>query len=73
MRELVGMDSAKISWTPDMQSSASLVHIFNTGHSTSQPDAWRDSWLAKFDRRGDEWALGLVALKAPDTRLLGLW
>lgn len=67
MRELVGMDSAKLSWTPDMQSSASMVHIFNTGHSTSQPDAWRDSWLAKFDRRGDEWALGLVALKAPDT------
>lgn len=67
MRELVGMDSAKISWTPDMQSSASLVHIFSTGHSTSQPDAWRDSWLAKFDRRGEEWALGLVALKAPDT------
>ena len=67
MRELVGMDSAKISWTPDMQSSASLVHIFNTGHSTSQPDAWRAGWLAKFDRRGNDWTLGLIALKAPDT------
>ena len=66
MRELVGMDTLKLSWTPDRQSSLSLAHIFGTGHRAVEPDAWRDSWLAKFDRRGDEWALGLVALKAPD-------
>lgn len=67
MRELVGMDSLKLSWTPDMQSSASLVHIFRTGHNTGATDEWHDGWLAKFDRRGDDWAFGLVALKTPDT------
>lgn len=66
MRELVGMDTLKLSWTPDMQSSASLVRIVRSGDSVLQPDEWRDSWLAKFDRRGDEWAYGLVAAKTPD-------
>lgn len=66
MRELVGMDAAKISWTPDMQSSVSLVRIVRAGHGALQPDVWRDSWLARFDRRGSNWALGLVTAKAPD-------
>lgn len=66
MRELVGMDSLKLAWTPDRQSSASLVRLVGSGHGTVRPDEWRDSWLGKFDRRGDDWALGLVALKAPD-------
>ena len=66
MRELVGMDALKLSWTPDMQSGASLVRIVRSGYGAAQPDVWRDSWLAKFDRRGDEWAYGLVAAKAPD-------
>ena len=66
MRELAGMDALKLSWTPDMQSSASLAHIVRTGHGAAQPDRWRDAWLAKFDRRGGEWAYGLVAAKAPD-------
>ncbi len=65
MRELAGMDALKLSWTPDMQSSASLARIVRSGHGAAQPDAWRDSWLAKFDRRGDAWAYGLAALKAP--------
>lgn len=65
MRELIGMDALKLSWTPDMQNSAALARIAGTGHNTAQPDAWRDSWLAKFDRRGDDWAYGLVAAKAP--------
>lgn len=67
MRELVGMDSLKLTWTPDMQSSASLVHIFGTGHHGGQPDDWRNGWLAKLDQRGDDWAFGLVALKTQDT------
>lgn len=70
MRELVGIDSLKLSWTPDMQSSASLVHIVRAADGAAQPDVWRDAWnkgwLAKIDRRGDGWALGLLALKAPD-------
>lgn len=67
MRELVGMDSAKVTWTPDMQNSTSLVHIFGTGHDRGRTDAWRAAWLGRFDHRGNEWALGLIALKAPDT------
>ncbi|MBI4741412.1 MAG: hypothetical protein HY777_07675 [Betaproteobacteria bacterium] len=68
MRELAGMDAAKISWTPDMQNSASLARVARAGRGAPQPqpDTWRDSWLAKFDRRGDSWAMGLAAVKAPD-------
>jgi len=70
MRELVGMDSVKLTWTPDMQSSVSLVRVVRSGHGATRPDAWRDnwqmSWLMKFDRRGDEWSYGLVAAKAAD-------
>jgi len=64
MRELTGMDSAKLTWTPNMQSSLSLVRVVRSGDDTARPDPWRDSWLAKFDLRGDEWAYGLVAAKA---------
>ena len=70
MRELVGMDSAKLSWTPNMQSTATLVYIDGPGHGGLQPDVWRDawhdSWLAKFDQRGDGWSASLLAAKAPD-------
>lgn len=71
MRELVGMDALKVAWTPDMQRSISLVRILRSGHNSrghgsTEPDEWRDSWLAKFDQRGDDWAYGLVAAKAPD-------
>lgn len=66
MRELTGMDALKLSWTPDMQSSASLARIVRSGDRSTETDPWRASWLVKFDRRGDEWAYGLVALKAPD-------
>lgn len=65
MRELVGMDVAKVSWTPDMQNSTTLARIVRSGYGTAQPDAWRDSWLAKFDTRGDEIAWGTVVAKAP--------
>ncbi len=65
LRELVGMDALKLSWTPDMQSSATLARIVRSGYGAMQPDVWRDSWLAKFDQRGGEWTYGLVAVKAP--------
>lgn len=65
LRELVGMDMLKIAWTPDRQNSASLVRVIGTGHAAPRPDAWHDSWLAKFDQRGEAWTFGLVALKAP--------
>lgn len=66
MRELVGMDALKISWTPDMRSSASLARIVGSGHGSVKPDIWRDGWLGKFDRRGHNWAAGLIVAKAPD-------
>jgi hypothetical protein len=65
MRELVGMDNVKLTWTPDMQSSTTLARIVRSGYGAAQPDVWRDSWLAKFDERGEEWALGAVVVKAP--------
>ena len=66
MRELAGMDTLKLSWTPDMQRSANLARIVSSGYGATQPDVWRNSWLAKFDQRGGEWAYGIVAVKAPD-------
>lgn len=65
LRELVGMDSVKLSWTPDTRTGAHLAYIAQSGYGAARPDAWRESWLAKLDRRGDEWAYGLVAAKAP--------
>ncbi len=65
MRELSGMDVLKLSWTPDMQSSVNLARIVRSGYGAAQPDVWRDSWLAKVDQRGNEWAYGLVAVKGP--------
>ena len=70
MRELVGMNSAKLSWTPNMQSTAMLVYIDGPGQGGLLPnewrDIWRDSWLAKFDQRGDGWSASLLAAKAPN-------
>ena len=65
LRELVGMDVLKLSWTPDMRSSINLARIVRSGYGAMQPDVWRESWLAKFDQRGHEWAYGVVAVKAP--------
>lgn len=65
MRELSGMDALKLSWTQDMQSSVNLARIVRSGYGAAQPDVWRDSWLAKVDQRGNEWAYGLVAVKGP--------
>jgi hypothetical protein len=67
MRELSGMDVVKLSWTPDMRSSVNLARITGSGYgAATPPDVWRNSWLAKFDRRGNDWAVGVVAVKAPD-------
>jgi hypothetical protein len=65
MRELVGMDVMKLSWTPDMQNTVTLARIARSGYGAAQPDAWRDSWLARFEQRDDALAYGLVAVKAP--------
>jgi hypothetical protein len=66
MRELVGMDALKVSWTPNLNSSVNVARIVRSGYGTTQPDEWRNSWLAKFDQRGDQWSAGVVAVKAPN-------
>ncbi len=65
MRELTGMDMVQLSWTPDMGHGASLTHIMRAGDEQAQSTVWRDSWLLKLDRRGDDWAYGLAAAHAP--------
>lgn len=64
MRELVGMDTVKLTWTPDMQSSFTLARVVGTGRVASSIDEWRNTWLFKADRRGDGYAVGVVAAKA---------
>jgi hypothetical protein len=66
MRELVGMDVVKLSWTPDLRNSTTLARIVRSGYGAAQPDAWRDSWLAMFDQRAEALAYGVVAVKAPN-------
>jgi len=66
LRELSGVDALKVVWTPDMQHSVTLARIIRAGYGAAQPDAWRNSWLVKLDQRGDEWAYGVVAVKAPE-------
>lgn len=65
MRELTGMDMLKLSWTPDRQRSLQLVRIVRAGDEQAQSTVWRDSWLMKFEQRGDDWAYGLAVASAP--------
>jgi len=64
MRELIGMDTVKVTWTPDMQSSFTLARIVGAGRVAAAADEWRNTWLLKADRRGDGYAVGVVAAKA---------
>lgn len=64
LRELVGMDTVKMTWTPDMQSSFTLARVVGTGRVASSVDEWRNTWLLKADNRGDGYAFGFVAAKA---------
>ena len=63
LRELSGVDALKLSWTPDMRRTLTLARIIGSGHIAQ--DRWRNSWLAKFDQRGDGLAYGVVAAKTP--------
>ena len=66
MRELSGMDSVKLSWTPNRQSSLTLAYVAASGHDAPDDDPWKNSWLVKFDQRGDDWTYALIAANAPD-------
>lgn len=64
VRELVGMDTVKLTWTPDMQSSFTLARVVGAGRVAAASDEWRNTWLLRADQRGDGYAAGLVAAKA---------
>ena len=66
MRELSGMDSTKVSWTPYRQSTLTLAYVAASGHDAPDNDPWKDSWLVKLDQRGDDWTYALIAANAPD-------
>lgn len=61
--ELSGVDTLKLSWTPDLQRTVTLARITGSGHVSQ--DVWRDSWLLKADQRSDSGAIGLALEKTP--------
>ncbi len=64
MSELSGMDILKASLTTDDMGSLYLVKVLDSGYASQAQDPWRNSWLLKYDQYGDDWAAGLVGLKA---------
>jgi hypothetical protein len=69
MSELSGMDAARLAWSPDVRHSLYVARLFGSGHEPADPDPWDDSWLAKADMRGDEWAGGIALAKQPGQSL----
>ncbi len=65
LRELSGVDNAKLAWTPDTSHSLSLAWVRDSGHLADASDPWRHTWLAKGDLRGDDWAAGLALAQPP--------
>jgi hypothetical protein len=62
LRELSGVDALKLAWTPNLADTLTLAYLAGTGHDKS---GLHDSWLLKADRRGDDWAGGLVLEQTP--------
>lgn len=63
LRELSGVDNLKFAWTPDNQFALSLAWVQDGGRHSENPasaDPWSNTWLAKADLRGDDWAAGLA-------------
>jgi hypothetical protein len=69
MRELSGMDAVKLAWTPDTGSTLAVVRIKGSGHAAVSPDPWRNTWLAKWDQRGTDWAMGLAVAQSGSHRV----
>lgn len=67
MRELSGVDAAKLSWTPDRANAVTLAYVNGAGHGRN--DDWKNSGLLKIDRRGDNWAGGLALVHIPNQGL----
>ena len=63
IRELSGLDSVKVSWTPDTRYSMSLGYIASSGHYEGPTDTWRDTWIFRGTSRGMKWAGGVAVAK----------
>ena len=61
VRELSGIDLAKLSWTPDLRDSFSVAGIAGSGYGMNVGKGW----LAKWDRRGEDWAAGFIQSSGP--------
>lgn len=62
LRELSGVDMARLTWTPDRAHSVTLAYIAGAGHDAA---GLRGSWLLTADRRGRDHAAGLALEKTP--------
>lgn len=60
-RELTGVDSIKLAWTPDAGTNVSLAWV---KESDDTANAWPGTWLMKAERRGDDWTGGLILAQA---------
>lgn len=69
LRELSGVDAAKLAWTPDRRRSLSLAYVQDSGHLAGGNDPWRNTSLLKGDQRGEDWAAGLALAKPGDLGL----
>jgi hypothetical protein len=69
MAELSGMDTIRLSWSPDVSKSVYVARIFASGYGHPEPDPWSDSWLLKADWRGGEGAVGFVLAKQSQASL----
>ena len=65
LAEIGGVDTLKLSWTPDIRRSITVARIVDGGHLPRDPDPTRDSWLLKAEQRDDAAAYGIVVHKAP--------
>lgn len=63
MRELSGLDSVKMSWTPDTRHAISLGYIGSSGHYEGSTDTWRETWILRVNKRDQRWSGGLALAK----------
>lgn len=62
LRELSGVDMAKLAWTPDRAHSVTLAYIAGAGHAAA---GLHDSGLITAERRGQDYTAGLALEKTP--------
>ncbi len=77
IRELVGVDVAKLTWTPSRNITLLTGYVQDSGHDAPNPDPWEHTWLFKADVRGYAWAAGLIladnSSRQPFVGLNGQW